>query len=434
MLKPKPPALELREQRSPLWWFRWVPAVVVILLLLGLLYEVGRLALVPVLASFALAYLVYPIVHQMEERGLSRPVAALAALLMVSLVAAGLLLFIIPGLWEQSVAVGTNLMVYFTPQNALRQRAALRLYSPGLDRVAGDGIERFIRDPSGVLGSPSTWFAGGLSDFFHSAAASVDLLLVPFFVYYILVDFSVWRDALEDFIPPRFRDPFGRLFDEVGRILQAYVRGQLLIAMLMGVLYAIGFMLLQVPAGVGIAILAGFLNTIPYIGTVFGIFLATSFTMAAGAGFWRVGGVIGVFIAVQMIEGYFLTPRILGGRMRLHPMGVFLGMLIGGKLFGFLGIILAVPTIAVAKVFLMFLRELYKQSYFYHAGDITAHETPSEHLKERFSDAADTVLIEQVAAETGDELLAPGVNADDPIARKGLSQRPEPIRNGVEKR
>jgi hypothetical protein len=76
-------------------------------------------------------------------------------------------------------------MVYFTPQNALRQRAALRRYSPGLERVAGGRIERFIRDPSGVLGSPSTWFAGGLSDFFHSAAASVDLLLVPFFAYYI---------------------------------------------------------------------------------------------------------------------------------------------------------------------------------------------------------------------------------------------------------
>ncbi len=131
-------------------------------------------------------------------------------------------------------------------------------------------------------------------------------------------------------------------------------------------------------------------------------------------------------------KGYFFTPRILGGRMSLHPMAVLLGMLIGGKLFGFLGIILAVPTIAVAKVFLMFLRELYKQSYFYHAGDITAHETPSELLKERFADAADTVLIEQVGAETGDELLAPGVNEDDPVARQGLSQRPERIRNGVE--
>jgi predicted PurR-regulated permease PerM len=432
MLKPKPPAPELREPRSPFWWLRWVPAVVVIILFLDLLYVVGSLALVPVLASFALAYLIYPIVYQMEKRGLSRPVAALAALLILTLVAAGFLFFIIPGLWEQSSVVGSNLMAYFTTENALRQRDALQRYAPGLDRVAGDRIEQFIRDPSGVLGSPSTWFAGGLSDFFHSAAASVDLLLIPFFLYYILVDFGAWRDALEDFIPPRFRDPFGRLFDEVGRILQAYVRGQLLIAMLMGVLYAIGFVLLQVPAGAGIAILAGFLNTIPYVGTVFGILLATSFTMAAGAGFWRVGGVLGVIVAVQMIEGYFLTPRILGGRVSLHPMAVFLGMLIGGKLFGFLGIILAVPTIAVAKVFLMFLRELYKQSYFYHAGDIVAHETPSELLKERFSDAADTVLIEQVGAQTGDELLAPGVNEDDPIARTGLSQRPERRRNGAE--
>ena len=139
-----------------------------------------------------------------------------------------------------------------------------------------------------------------------------------------------------------------------------------------------------------------------------------------------------MFVTVQMIEGYLLTPRILGGRMRLHPMTVFLGMLIGGKLFGIFGIILAVPTIAVAKVFLMFLGELYKQSYFYHAGDITAHETPSESLKERFADAADTVLIKQMSAETGDELLAPGVNEDDSIARKGLSQRSPRIQDGAE--
>jgi hypothetical protein len=86
----------------------------------------------------------------------------------------------------------------------------------------------------------------------------------------------------------------------------------------------------------------------------------------------------------------------------------------------------------VAKVFLMFLRELYKQSYFYHAGDVAAHETPRELLNERLADAADTVLIEQVGAQTGDELLAPGVNEDDPIARTGLSQRPDRMRNRAE--
>ena len=80
----------------------------------------------------------------------------------------------------------------------------------------------------------------------------------------------------------------------------------------------------------------------------------------------------------------------------------------------------------------MFLRLLYQQSYFYHTGDIGAHETPSDVLEERLADAADTVLTEQVEAATGDELLAPEVTADDPIARRGLSQRPERIRNGAE--
>ena len=133
-----------------------------------------------------------------------------------------------------------------------------------------------------------------------------------------------------------------------------------------------------------------------------------------------------MFVAVQIIEGYFLTPRILGGRMRLHPMAVFLGMLIGGKLFGFLGIILAVPAIAVAES----LPDV-------HEGAVQAiillsrrrhrtHEHPSEIMEHRLSDAADTVLIVQMAAETGDELLAPGANADVPIARKKLSERREP--------
>jgi hypothetical protein len=97
-------------------------------------------------------------------------------------------------------------------------------------------------------------------------------------------------------------------------------------------------------------------------------------------------------------------------------MAVFLGLLIGGKLFGLLGIILAVPTIAIAKVFLKFLRELYTGSHFYHAGDISAAEAPSAVLEERLADAAETVLAEQIGSESGDEFLAPDKKDDDPIA------------------
>ncbi|HKS39960.1 MAG TPA: AI-2E family transporter [Blastocatellia bacterium] len=404
-------------QRSPFWWLRWVPAVIFFIIVLDLLYVIGTVAIVPVLASFALAYILNPFVSFFEKRGISRAIAAAAALIIVTLAFMGFLTFVIPDLWEQSISAGQKVMAYMTPENAARQRAALRRYSPVLDRMAGVKLEQFIKDPSSVIGSPNTWFAGGLSEFLSTAGTLFDLFLVPFFVYYILVDFRTWRDSLEDIIPPRFRDPFSRLFDEVGRILESYVRGQLLIGGLMGAMYAAGFVALRVPAWAGIAALAGFLNAIPYVGTILGLVLATGFTLADGGGVWRVAGVVGVFVAVQSIEGYYLTPRILGGRLSLHPMAVFLGLLIGGKLFGLLGIILAVPTIAVAKVFIKFFRELYKASHFYHAGDLEPHETPSPILEERIADAADTVLAEQVSAETGDELLSPDDEDDDPIAR-----------------
>jgi predicted PurR-regulated permease PerM len=416
--------LQSRE-RSPFWWLRWVPAAVLIILLLDLIYILGSVAIVPVLASFAIAYILNPLVYQIEKRGLSRALSSLVALLVVTLAIAGFLAFVTPELWEKSIDAGQKVMTYMTPDNGRRQRAAIRRYSPLLDRLVGERVEKLISDPATVIGSPTTWFAGGLSDFLTTASTLLDLLIVPFFVFYILVDFSNWRDSLEDLIPQRFRDPFSRLFDEVGRILESYVRGQLLIAMLMGAMYAAGFAALRVPAWAGLATLSGFLNMIPYVGTIAGMILATGFTLADGGGIWRIAGVLGVFAAVQAVEGYYLTPRILGGRLSLHPMAVFLGLLIGGKLFGFLGIILAVPTIAVAKVFLKFLRELYKASHFYHAGELAPHEAPSPILEERIAEAADTVLSDQVSAETGDELLSPDIKEDDRIAREKESGQKE---------
>lgn len=406
------------RERSPFWWLRWVPAAILALLLLDLLYILGSVAIVPVLASFAIAYILDPVVYQIEKRGLSRALAAFAALALVTLAISGFLMFVIPSLWDESNSASQRILAYMTPENGRRQRAELRRHSRLLDKLMGEQVEKSIGDPDSVIRSVKTWFAGGLSDFLTTASALLDLLIVPFFVYYILVDFGNWRDSLEDLIPQRFRDPFSRLFDEVGRILESYVRGQLLIAMLMGAMYAAGFVALGVPAWAGIATLAGFLNMIPYVGTIFGMILATGFTLAAGGGLWRIAGVLGVFAAVQSIEGYYLTPRILGGRLSLHPMAVFLGLLIGGKLYGFLGVILAVPTIAIAKVFLKFLRELYKASHFYHAGDVAPHEAPSPILEERIAEAADTVLADQVNAESGDELLAPDVKEDDPVARE----------------
>lgn len=409
--QPPPP-----EERSPFWWIRWVPTVVVSVLVLYFLYVVGSVAIVPVLASFALAYLLNPVVFQFEKRGLSRIWSSIAAILLVTLAIGAFLAYVIPDLWaETSRSIG-RVAENFTPENAARQRAFLKRYSPALERVAGERIEQFLSDPvtfyNENLSSPAsatvdeegkiTTAGSGSTVIWDTVSSSLDLLLVPFFVFYILIDFQKWRDSTEDLIPPRFREPFSRLFDESGRILESYVRGQLLIGLIMAVCYAVGFFFLDVPAWAGIAMISGLLNAIPYVGTLIGILLACGFTIADGGGVWNIALVLGVFVAVQSLEGYYLTPRILGGRLNLHPMAVFLGLLVGGKLFGLLGVILAIPGIAIGKVFLKFLRELYQGTYFYHGGDIHPAQAPSENIEERLSDAADTVLAEQVSEDDKD--------------------------------
>ncbi len=411
---------KLPEERSPFWWLRWVPTVVVSAVICYFLYVVGSVAIVPVLASFALAYLLNPIVYHAEKRGLSRTISAVVAILLVSLVITTFMAYVVPDLWAESSKAGAKIADNFTPENAARQREFLRRYSPALEKVAGEKIEKFLSEPVSFYNenvsepAPAVVDAKGnvkpVSNGGSGAAilavlsSSFDLLLVPFFVFYILIDFQKWRDSLEDLIPPRFRKPFSNLFDESGRILESYVRGQILIGSIMAVCYAVGFWFLGVPAWAGIALIAGLLNAIPYLGTILGVILATGFSFADGGSWGHIAAIIGVFVAVQSLEGYYLTPKILGGRLNLHPMAVFLGLLIGGKLFGFLGFILAIPAIAVGKVFLKFLRELYQDSYFYHKGDVHPADAPSEKLEDRIAEAADTVLAEQEAKDETEEV------------------------------
>lgn len=418
----------LPEERPPFWWLRWVPTVIVSVLILYFLYIAGSVAIVPVLASVALAYLLNPIVQQGVRLGLSRVLSAVAAILLVTLVIGTFLTYVVPELWAESSKAVTTIAENFTPENAVRQRAILKQYSPPLERVAGDRIEKFLSDPAAFysesMGATSatttveengnvttTSAPSGGSTIFSFLVSSLDLLLVPFFVFYILIDFRTWRDSSEVLIPPRFREPFSRLFDESGRILESYVRGQLLIGLIMAVFYAIGFWFLDVPAWAGIALLAGLLNAIPYVGSLIGLGLAGGLTLANGGNVWDVGAVLGVFVAVQTLEGYILTPKIIGGRLNLHPMAVFLGLLIGGKLFGLLGVILAIPAIAIGKVFFKFLRELYMASHFYHAGDLHPAEAPAENIEERIADAAEAVLAEQVGKDADESEDEPGVHA-----------------------
>jgi predicted PurR-regulated permease PerM len=145
------------------------------------------------------------------------------------------------------------------------------------------------------------------------------------------------------------------------------VRGRFLIALILSVFYAGGLWILDVPLWAAIGLIAGFVGIIPYIGILVGVVLALAFAALDGAGGGRLLGVVAVFVLAQPLEDYVLTPKLIGDKLDLHPMFVFIALIIAGSLFGLLGLVLAIPIIGVLKVFLRFFDELYLRSDFYQA-------------------------------------------------------------------
>ena len=353
---------------SPIAWMRWVPGVLLAIAIIAVFMFGLRIVLLPILLSVALAYLLAPITAWLERRGWSRSSAALLTVLGSFLLAILGLIFIAPSIWQQFlVSYDQGSRLVSDPARVDRLLNRIRTISP----LAYDAIQDTVRayhNPQKQEELRSifvSWLERGIFGLVDLTTTIIDLMLVPFFVYYLLSDYRKVRSRVNALIPPRHREVANDLIKKLSVVLSTYIRNQMLISLTMGFLYGLGFIALRVPLGFRIGLLAGLLNFIPYLGTATGLVLALGFVALDGAGIWRISGVIGIFAAVQAIEGYFLTPKLLGSSLNLHPMWVLLGLLIGGNLFGLLGIILAVPAIAAGKVIFNFIEELYRDSQFY---------------------------------------------------------------------
>ena len=347
---------------------RWIPFALILLVFAIAILIGAHVILVPMLCSLALAYLLAPVVSWFEKRGWSRPSSVLLTLSSAAVTLILILIFILPGLWGQ-------LMKSYDQARALVQDQTR--VQPLLDKVKqlSPPTYKFLQSKikhsgesdlfSSIFSMAGGWLQRGLFKLVDVTASLMDLLLIPFFVYYLLADYGAMRAHLDRLIPPRHRAVASTLINRINFVISSYVRNQLLIGLVMGVLYVIGFEIARVPLAVSIGMLSGLLNFVPYLGTLTGLTLSLSFVALDGGGWPRIIGVVVVFIVVQSVEGYYLTPKLLGGRLDLHPMWVLIGLMIGGSLFGILGIILAVPVIAIAKVALNFLEELYQQTDFY---------------------------------------------------------------------
>ena len=198
-------------------------------------------------------------------------------------------------------------------------------------------------------------------------AMIANIVLLPILTFYFLRDWDLMVERVASLVPRDHIGTVSRLARESNEVLGAFLRGQIVVMIALGTIYAVGLQLVGLKLGLLIGMIAGLISFIPYLGATTGVVLAVVAALVQAQGFdLKLLLLVGVVFTVgQLLESYVLTPRIVGDKIGLHPMAVIFAIMAGGQLFGFLGMLLALPVAAVANVLLRFAKERYRQSDLY---------------------------------------------------------------------
>ena len=332
---------------------RW-PAILGIVVTGALLWLGWALydTLFPIFLGFALAYAFDPLADWMESRGLGRATAVSLILGVVALAVGLAFALIIPTL----IAEGKEFVGDFPRYAATahdRLTAALRPWGIRLPQDKETLLSRlrdWLQGVSVAALAPAGIFAGR---FFSTLAGTLTGLLsfivVPVVFFYFLRDISEIRESLLSVVPPRHRRSAEARFDEADRVFSGYLRGQMTVALILAGIYSIGLSLAGVRFGVLIGIASGLLNFVPYLGVALG--LGASLIMAAVDASWGSAfAVLVVFGLAQGLEGFVITPTIVGDKVGLGPVETIVALILGGEFGGLPGMILAIPLAGCLKV------------------------------------------------------------------------------------
>ncbi|UNG20158.1 AI-2E family transporter [Stutzerimonas zhaodongensis] len=344
---------------------RWLWLVA--LFLIGwLIYQLSPI-LSPFLVGILLAYLGDPLVDRLERWKLSRTWGVILVFSLFTLLCLLLLLVLVPMLGKQLMHLYelAPLGLDWLQLTALPWVQARFGLDDDFWRV--DQLKSAF---SANLGSTKDVVAIILSQATASSIALLawlaNLLLVPVVCFYLLRDWDLIMAKLRTLLPRRREDTVMALMRECHEVIGAFLRGQLLVMLALAVVYSAGLMLVGVELGLLIGVLAGLASIVPYMGFVVGIGAAViAVLFQFGLELYPLLGVAAVFTVGQMMEGMLLTPLLVGDRIGLHPVAVIFAVLAGGQLFGFTGVLLALPVAAVIMVLLRHVHDLYKLSDLY---------------------------------------------------------------------
>ncbi len=350
----------------------WIGALALFMLLLWWFSGV----LLPFVAAMVIGYLLDPVVGALQKLGLGRAPATLFILALVIFVIVVIFILIVPVLAHQLSGFVQSLPDILSKLQSLIAAAGEKLIKDyggvlfeklGVEGGNAPDIRASVND---LVGQAAHWSGSFLNTLVARGVALVSLVslivVTPVVAFYILLDWHKMIATLDGLVPPRHRPTVHELARDIDRALAGFLRGQSLVCLCLGTWYGLGLTLVGVNFGFLIGISAGFLSFIPYVGSLTALVVGTTVAVVQGWPNWQLPAMaLAVVVTGQFLEGNILGPKLVGGSVGVHPVWLIFALLAFGSLFGFVGLIVAVPLAAAGGVLLRFAIKRYRASALY---------------------------------------------------------------------
>jgi predicted PurR-regulated permease PerM len=339
----------------------WLAALAIFILLLWLLSDI----LLPFVAGLAIAYLLTPVTDRIEKLGVNRLAAALLIITVVVLAFVYLVLLVAPILGSQLTSFIASVPGYIVTLQSVLSDPSL----PWVQKLVGAGFnaDQSIAD---LVTQGVSWITTFIRSLWSGGRALVSLfslvVVTPVVAFYLIYDWHRMLRAVDGWIPVHQRETVHELAREVDAAIAGFVRGQTAVCLILGSFYAIALSISGLNFGLLIGLISGIITFVPYVGSMTGLVLSLGVAVAQ---FWPnytpILTVLGIFLVGQFLEGNVLSPKLVGESVGLHPVWVIFALLAFGYLFGFVGLLVAVPLAATIGVLARFALRRYLQSSFY---------------------------------------------------------------------
>lgn len=345
---------EAREEKLP----EFLKKLYYLLLLAAVLYLVYLLrdVLVPFVLGGLLAYALAPAARFLNRRGLSWKLSTIVIFVALLLLFALLFFLIIPETLSQLKALTSSLPQYAEEFIGKILEIAHTLDAKYPDLHLTKSVEEFLRNLSGNLENYLQNITRNLVNLvpLFMSILFLGFVVTPFVLYYFMVDATKIRRSLVRLFPPHQRKEYVGLVRDVDEVVGGFIRGRLILSLFVGIAATVGLLAMKIEFPLVIGIIAGIADIVPYLGPIVGAIPALLF--ASMKSFWHVVGVAALFVGINLVEGVVVTPKVMGKETGLHPITVLFALLVGGKLFGALGVVAAIPVAGVLRGILLHRR------------------------------------------------------------------------------